>query len=80
MTTSLRNHARELGWPARVAKSLMVDPTFSITADDAADEWEYGAGSRPPAPAIRHYQNRTDDDEAIFLGALDDILTARGLL
>jgi hypothetical protein len=83
MTTGVRTSARESGWPAHVAKTLTYESTdtgFQLSMGDNAMDWEYGTVGRSPAPAVRQFQNRTDDVEAKILADVEEALKMRGIL
>lgn len=83
MTGQLRKSARQMGWPARVTRSLRVSGTdtgFQWTGPEEAMDWEYGTVDRPPAPAIRRYMNRTQDAEKALLANVEAILIKDGVL
>lgn len=71
------------GWPASAAKTLSVTSTdtgFQWSGSDEALDWEYGTLGRPPAPAVRRYNNDTSEAEAAFVAAFEQSLKDRGVL
>lgn len=83
MTAQVRRSAYQAGWPSNVGRSLKVEATdtgFEWSADDTALDWEYGTPSRPPAPVVRTYANRTQDAEKAILANVEAILKRDGVL
>jgi hypothetical protein len=83
MTTGVRKSARQAGWPSSVAKTLTYEATdtgFQFSMGENAMDWEYGTVGRSPSPAVRQFQNRTDEVEAQILSEIEATLKAKGIL
>lgn len=69
--SSLRAHAREMGWPEQAVGNLWVEfvdgsfvPQYPQHAREVIENLEYGTNDTPPVPALRTWANRSQDEMA----------------
>lgn len=83
MTSDLQDSARIAGWPSHIAAALsvdVVDTSFQISADSAAEDHEYGLPGQPPNPVLRKFVNRSSEIESSLLDNIESALKQKGIL